>query len=402
MNIHEYQAKKIFKRFGINVPFGLIAYTPNEAKESAIRISETGPWVVKAQIQSGARDIGKFSDKRAGKKGGIRLSKSPDEVFENADEMLENMLITNQTGKKGRLVSRIYVEEFVKTIEKFYFGLVVDWFSASVVLLISPISDKDDSGIEKLIMNKSDSILKVNLGMQKEINSNQLEEIIEFTNLSVNKRTLKLFINNALKIFYSYDATMLEINPIGITKKGEIYALDAKIVFDNNALYRHSDILKLVDEAEIEERELIASKFGFQYRELNNGIGIISNGDGLALNIINEATKIGLDTACFLNLKGGVDRDKIAASIKLIMTNPKVDGIFINILGGFLRCNLIADGILTVANDLGLNIPLVARFEGTNREEAANILQKSGLSLLLANDTASGLNMLKDAIEEDL
>lgn len=402
MNIHEYQAKKIFKRFGINVPSGLIAYTPNEAKESALQISETGPWVVKAQIQSSSRDVGKFSDKRAGRKGGIRFSKSIDEVFENADEMLENMLITNQTGKKGRLVSRIYVEEFIKSIEKFYFGLVIDWFSASVVLLVAHISDKDDSGIEKLVTDKANSILKINLGMQKEINSDQIQQVSDFMSSSVCKRTLKSFINKALKVFYSYDVTMLEINPIGITKKGEIYALDAKIVFDNNALYRHSDVSKLVDEAEIEERELIASKFGFQYRELNSGIGIISNGDGLALNIINEANKIGLDTACFLNLKGGVDRDKISASIKLIMTNPKVDGIFINILGGFLRCNLIADGILTVANDLGLNIPLVARFEGTNRAEAESILQKSGLSLLLANDTLTGLNMLKEAIEEDL
>lgn len=402
MNIHEYQAKKIFKHFGINVPSGLIAYTPNEAKESAAQISKTGPWVVKAQIQSGARDVGKFSDKRAGKKGGIRLSKSLDEVFENADEMLENMLITNQTGKKGRLVSKIYVEEFVKSVEKFYFGLVVDWFSASVVLLVAPVSDKDDSGIEKLVMNKADSIFKLNLGMQKEIDNNQLSQVLEFMNSIVSVENLKSFINKALNVFYRYDATMLEINPIGITKKGEIYALDAKIVFDNNALYRHTDIIKIVDEAEIEERELIASRYGFQYRELNSGIGIISNGDGLALNIINEASKLGLDTACFLNLKGGVDRDKIAASIKLIMTNPKVDGIFINILGGFLRCNLIADGILTVANDLGLNIPLVARFEGTNREEAVNILQKSGLSLLLATDTITGLNMLKDAIEEDL
>ena len=157
----------------------------------------------------------------------------------------------------------------------------------------------------------------------------------------------------------------------------------------------------MVDEAEIEERELKALKFGFQYKELDSGIGIIVNGDGLALNTINEAKNINLDTACFLNLKGGVDRDKIAESIKLIMTNPKVDGIFINILGGFLRCNLIADGILNVANDLGLNIPLIVRFEGTNKDEATEILNKSNLSFLIAEDTASGLNMLKRAIEED-
>ena len=195
---------------------------------------------------------------------------------------------------------------------------------------------------------------------------------------------------------------MLEINPIGITKDGEIWALDAKLCFDRNALYKHPEITKMADDSEVSERELVALKNGFQYKELNSGIGIIVNGDGLALNTINEAHNIGLDTACFLNLKGGVDREKIAASIKLIMTNPKVDGIFINIIGGFLRCNLIADGILNVADDLGLNIPLVVRFEGTNKFEATEILNKSNLPLLIAEDTLTGLDMLKRAIEEEL
>ncbi len=402
MNIHEYQAKKILKKFGLSVPYGLVAYTPEEAKDAAQRISENGPWVVKAQIQAGSREIGKFSDKRAGKKGGIRLSKTLDEVFENADEMLENMLITNQTGAKGRLVSRVYVEEYIKTANKFYIGLVVDRVSASVILLIAPVEEKDDEDIVKRAIETPDKILKLNLGIQKEIKSAQLRDITEFMNVDINPKDLKLFLNRMLKVFYSHDATMLEINPIGINKKGEIWPLDAKITFDSNALYRHQDIMKLTDEAEIEEREQTASKYGFQYKELDSGIGIIVNGDGLALSTINEAKKTGLDTACFLNLKGGVDRDKIAASIKLIMTNPRVDGIFINILGGFLRCNLIADGIITVANDLGLNIPLVARFEGTNKDEATDILQKSGLALLIANDASEGLSMLKNAIEEDL
>lgn len=402
MNIHEYQAKKIFKDFGIRVPNGLVAYTPNEAKDCALRISETGPWVVKAQIQAGSRYIGKFSDKRAGRKGGIRLSKTLDEVFENADEMLENLLVTNHTGAKGRLVSRVYVEEYIKVSKKFYLGFVVDCTSASVILLIAPVTEDTQNDIVKLAIEHPEIILKVNLGLQRELNAAQLKEISQFLDDFCSVKELKSFLNKALKVFYNYDATMLEINPIGISKNGEIWALDAKIIFDTNALYRHPDILKLTDEAEIDERELTAYKYGFQYKELENGIGIIVNGDGLALNIINEAQRLGMNTACFLNLKGGVDRDKIAASIKLIMTNPKVDGIFINILGGFLRCNLIADGILAVANDLGLNIPLVARFEGTNKQEATDILKKSGLSLLIADDTLSGLKILNDAVKEDL
>lgn len=402
MNIHEYQAKNIFKRFGIRVPLGFIAYTPNEAKDCAQKISETGPWVVKAQIQAGSRYIGKFSDKRAGRKGGIRVSKTIDEVYENADEMLENLLITNHTGAKGRLVSRVYIEEFIKTVKKFYFGLVVDRTSASVILLIAPFTEDTQNDIVGLAIEHPDAILKINLGLQREITTEQLKEILQFLQSELSSKELRTFLNKALKVFYSYDATTLEINPFGISKNREIWALDAKIIFDSNAMYRHPDILKLTDEAEIDERELTAYKYGFQYKELDSGIGIIVNGDGLALNIINEAKRQGMDTACFLNLKGGVDRDKIAASIKLIMTNPKVDGIFINILGGFLRCNLIADGILAVANDLGLNIPLVARFEGTNKQEATDILKKSGLSLLLAEDTQTGLDILKNAVKEDL
>ena len=402
MNIHEYQAKKIFKKAGINVPYGLVAYTPAEAKSAAEKISEFGPWVVKAQIQAGSRDVGKFSDKRAGRKGGIRLSKTLDEVYENADEMLENLLVTNQTGAKGRLVSRVYVEEFIKTVKKFYLGLFVDWVAASTVLLIAPVTEKDDDDIVKLAIDHPDKLLKINLGLQKEIKHEQLSLITDFMQTQLNTTGLKAFLNRMLKVFYSYDATMLEINPIGISKNGEVWALDAKIIFDGNALYRHPDIVKMSDDSETEERELTAAKYGFQYKELESGIGIIVNGDGLALSTINQAQKMGMETACFLNLKGGVDRDKIAASIKLIMTNPKVDGILINILGGFLRCNLIADGIITVANDLGLNIPLVVRFEGTNKNEATEILQKSGLPLSIASDTLEGLTLLKSAIEEDL
>lgn len=402
MNIYEYQAKKIFKDFGVAIPKGIVAYTPHEAKDAAEKISVSGPWIVKAQIQAGSRYLGKFTDKRAGRRGGIRLSKSLEEVFDNANEMLENILITNKTGEKGQLVSRVYVEEYIKAVRKFYFGFVIDRISASVILLLASIKQNDDGDFLDLTEQRDKDVLKINLGLQKTIDAKQVNSIAQFMNCGVNPVSLKNFLNRSLKVFYSYDATLLDISPVGIEKNGDIKALDAKFIFDENALYRHTDILKLSDEASTNHREVVAAKFGFQYRELNNGIGIITNGSELALNIINEAKKNDLDTACFLNVKGGVDRDKIAASIRLIMSNPKVDGIFINILGGFSRCNLIADGIITVANDLGLNIPLVARFEGTNKEEAINILQNSGFPLKLATSTLEGLCLLKDAIEEDL
>lgn len=402
MNIYEYQAKKIFKDFGIPIPTGLVAYTPLEAQKAAQKISSTGPWMVKAQILAGSRNIGKFLDKRAGRKGGIRLSKTLNDVYENADKMLENMLITNQTGAKGRLVSRVYVEEYIKVVKKYYLGFIIDRISASVMLLLTAVNGRTNDDIVILSQQHPENILKLNLGLQKEISANQLSQVIDFMGFRGNHLSLKSFLNKALKIFYHYDATMLEINPFGIDRYGKIWALDAKIVFDQNALYRHQDILKLTDNAGIDEREVIAAKYGFQYKELDHGIGLISNGNGLAFNTMSEAEKQGLCTACFLNIKGGVDRDKITAGIKLIMLNPKVDGIFINILGGFTRCNLIADGIISVANDLGLNIPLVARFEGTNKEEAINILQTSNLSVKIANDTQIGLALLKEAIEEDL
>lgn len=402
MNIYEYQAKRIFKGFGISIPTGMIAYTPQEAKAAALKVSPEGPWIIKAQIQAGARRKGKFLDKRAGKQGGIRLARNIDDVYKNADEMLENTLVTSQTDAKGRLVSRVYIEEYIKTTKKFYLGIVADRISASAMLLLMPIAENDDEDILDKTIRNTGNVLKIDLGLHKTITSAALQKAIEFIKYTGDVALLKAFFNKALKIFYANDATMLEINPAGIQKDGHIWALDAKIMFDDNALYRHNDILKLNDEVGIDERESTASKYGFQYKELDNGIGIITNGSGLALNIINEAQKQNLETACFLNLKGGVDRDKIAASIRLIMTNPTVDGIFINILGGFSRCNLIADGIIAVANDLGLNIPLVARFEGTNKEDAINILQSSGLPLKIAPDTYTGLSMLKEAIEEDL
>lgn len=402
MNIYEYQAKKIFKDFGIEVPNGMVAYTPHEAVNVAQKISSTGPWIVKAQIQAGARDTGHFSEKRAGRKGGIRISKTLDDVYKNSDEMLGNMLITSQTDRKGRLVSRVYVEEYVKVSKKYYLGFIIDRISASVILLLAPVTRRFYDDIISISQEEPYNILKINLGLQKELSAKQLDMIIDFMRFQGKVPLLKKFLNKALMLFYKYDATMLEINPFGIGRDDKIYALDAKILFDENALYRHNDILSINNDADVDEREIIARKYGFQYKELDHGIGLISNGSGLAFNTMNEALKQGLCTACYLNIKGGVDRDKITAGIKLIMTNPKVDGIFINILGGFTRCNFIADGIISIANDLGLNIPLVARFEGTNKDEAINILLNSGLAIKLAPDTLTGLALLKEAILEDL
>ena len=371
MNIYEYQAKGIFKKFGVSVPNGLIAYTPLEAQNAAQKLSAEGPWIVKAQVRAGGRNIGKFKDRRAGKKGGIRLSKTCGEVYANADEMIENRLVTAQTGNRGLLVSRVYVEEYIKTSQKFYLSLVVNSATASVMLLLAPVTQKGDDDIIEMATHTPAKLLNIDLGFEKSISTTALSQIADFMQYKGAKSRIKSFLNKLLDIFYGYDAIKLEINPIGIDKDNTLWALDAKIVFDDNALYRHPDILRLRPMAEIEEREVVVAKCG-------------------------------LEIACSLNIKGGVDRDKIAASIKLIMTNPSVDGIFIDIVGGFTRCNLVADGIITVANDLGLNIPIVVRFEGTNKDDAVNILNASQLPIQIADSTYSGLMLAKAAIAEDL
>jgi succinyl-CoA synthetase beta subunit len=202
MDIYEYQAKKIFRDFGVSVPYGLIAYTPNEAKEAALKVSHDGPWVVKAQILAGSRDVGKFSDKRAGRRGGIRLSKTIDEVYENADEMLENMLVTNQTGAKGRLVSRVYIEEYIKTIRKYYLGFIIDRITASVILLLTPVAAHMSDDILYMSLQTPNDILKVNLGLQKELSSEQLSSVINFMEYKGKRNHIKSFLNKLLNIFY--------------------------------------------------------------------------------------------------------------------------------------------------------------------------------------------------------
>ena len=244
--------------------------------------------------------------------------------------------------------------------------------------------------------------MRINLGLNEKISSQHIVPIIKFLKLdkSYNKK-LKSFISGIYKAFVDLDATMIEINPVAIDSKNNLTALDAKISFDNKALYRHPDIVKLHDDNEDEYRSLKASKYGFNYRQFDEGsIGCIVNGDGIALSLrdLLHDSKEKMD--CFLNVKGGVDKDRISAGIKIIMTNPKVEGILINILGGFLRCNLVADGIIAAASDVGLNVPLVVRFEGTNKDEAKEILNNSGLPVLLADTMEDCVAKLLKAMEE--
>lgn len=395
MNIHEYQAKKILNKYGITIPKGGIAYTPNEAKRVASAVSFRGPWVLKAQIQSGARKSGYFLEAKAGRKGGIRVIKSRRDIIKNADQMLGSTLVTMQTGPKGKQVGRIYVEAFNKVKKVFYAGLVIDRMIPALTLLVAETADKD---ISDIAINEPEKILKIQLSLHKNVAPKQIQQVLEFLKLSPRSaKSLETFINGLHQAFIENDATMIEINPVGVLANGGLIALDAKISFDDNALYRHKDIKMLHEE---NDRELQAAKYRFSYSEFDGNIGCIVNGDGLAMAVMDILHAKGMGVACSLNVKGGVDKDKIASGIKIIMTNPRVEGILINILGGFLRCNLIADGIIAAASEVGLNVPLVVRFEGTNKDEAKEILKHSKLPIIIADEMEEAADALINAVEE--
>lgn len=398
MNIHEYQAKKILQSYGIKVPEGAIAYTPGEAKRGAQRVAPHGPWMMKAQIQSGARAGGHFLEKKAGRKGGIRLIKHRKDIFTEAEKMLGATLVTKQTGDKGKTVSKVYVEKYYNTKHMFYAGLIINRNIPCITLLITAST----TNMLELAVNEPEKILYTNLGLDDKITDEQIDKILSFLHLDKKYRSgLSDFINQMHKAFLELDAIMMEVNPVGIDEEDNLIALDAKISFDDNALYRHPDILQLHDDSEEDDSSLKAAQYGFGYYKLDGGsIGCIVNGDGVALSMADMINAYGEQMACFLNVKGGVDKDKISAGIKLIMTNPRVEGILINILGGFLRCNLVADGIIAAASEVGLNVPLVVRFEGTNKDEAKDILGSSGLPVTQAESMEEAVEKLVKIMQE--
>lgn len=399
MNIHEYQAKKILSEYGIKIPKGGIAYTPTEAKKVALKASARGPWMLKAQIQSGARNLGYFIEKTAGSEGGIRRIDYRRDIRSQAEQMLGATLVTIQTGPQGKFVGRLYVEAYLDVVKKFYLGLAVDRVKASLTLLAALVENDD---ITNMAINSPDSILRVPLDLDGETTPEQVRQVSKFLKLSAKAASnLGTLINGMHRAFLEQEATMIEINPVGVLRSGELMALDAKISFDDNALYRHADVLRLKDDYEASERELQAAKDKFTYSEFEGSVGCVANGNDAAMATMDMLRQKGVGTACFLNVKGGVDKDKIASGIKIIMTNPRVEGILINILGGFLRCNLIAEGIVSVASDVGLNVPLVVRFEGTNKDEAKDILQKSKLPVIMAETTEEAATLLVKAMEDN-
>ena len=320
------------------------------------------------------------------------------EIAAVAEQMLGNTLVTIQTGPRGKKVNKIYVEAFQKVKANFYLGLTVNRITAELVLLVA---DVPDGNIIKVALNHPDDILHLSLSTSDSVSASQIQNIMDFLKLPRRlAHHLEKLVNGLHRAFLDLDATMIEINPVGVLPGGELCALDAKISLDDNALFRHQNIAVLRDDSDLGERELQAQRYKFTYHEFDGTVGCIVNGDGVALSVMDLLKDHGSGAACFINVKGGVDKDKIANGIKLIMTNPRVEGILLNILGGFVRCNLIADGIIAAASEAGLNVPMVIRFEGTNKDMAREILNNSHLPVVWADTQEDAVEQLLKLMRE--
>ena len=380
MNIHEYQAKKILKEFGLTVPAGIIIFSENEIKEKIKKFNKKN-FVLKAQIHSGGR----------GKAGGIKLVNNIDVLFKEIKNMLGKTLITNQTGPKGKTVKRVYVEEATEIDKEFYLSCLVDRKTAKIVFISSSQGGMD---IEKVALKNPEKIIKTKVSLNEKINKKDLENIIKpFSLKEFQKKEANNLINSLLKILKERDASLIEINPLIISKNGKLMCLDAKMNFDDNAIFRQKEILEMRDLDEEDPTEVEASKHDLSYIKLNGSIGCMVNGAGLAMATMDIIKLYGSEPANFLDVGGGASKEKVSAAFKIILSDSNVKGILINIFGGIMRCDVLAQGVVDAAKETNLSIPLVVRLAGTNEESGKEILKKSNLKIISAND-------LKDAAKK--
>jgi succinyl-CoA synthetase beta subunit len=396
MNIHEYQAKSLLQKFGVAVPKGGVAYTPQEAEKVAKGLA--GPvYVVKAQIHAGGRGAGHFADNPSGK-GGVRVVKSTDDVAKAAADMLGHVLVTKQTGPKGREVKRIYVEEGCDISRELYLGMLIDRKTSRITVMASTEGGME---IEEVAAKHPEKILRVAIdpvtGMQG-FHARELAFGLGLEGKQVAAATK--FMLGMYKAFTSLDASIVEINPLVITGAGEVIALDAKMNFDDNALFRHQDVEEMRDEAEEDPIELEAAKHLLNYVKLDGNIGCMVNGAGLAMATMDIIKLYGASPANFLDVGGGATKERVTAAFKLILSDAHVEGILVNIFGGIMRCDVIAEGIVAAAREVSLHVPLVVRLEGTNVKLGKEILAKSGLPILSADDLADAAAKITKAVKE--
>jgi succinyl-CoA synthetase beta subunit len=387
MNIHEYQAKQVLKAYGVPVAKGLPAFTVDEAVKAAETLG--GPvWVVKAQIHAGGR----------GKAGGVKVVKSIDEVRTEAKRLLGSTLITHQTGPQGKVVQRLYIEEGSGIDKEFYLALLVDRETSRLAFVVSTEGGMD---IEKVAHDTPDKIVNVSIDPATNICPHHVRAIAKALKLPLGgpqQKQLAKLISELHRAFIEKDMSLLEINPLILTKAGDILCLDAKINFDSNALDRHPDIKELRDVAEEDPKEIEASKFDLSYVALDGTIGCMVNGAGLAMATMDIIKLYGSEPANFLDVGGGASKEKVAAAFKIITADPRVKGILVNIFGGIMKCDIIAEGVVAAVKEVGLQVPLVVRLEGTNVELGKKILRDSKLNVIPADDLDDAAQKIVKAV----
>ena len=387
MNIHEYQAKSLMAKFGVAVPRGAVAYTPNEAEEAAKSLGGS-IWAVKAQIHAGGR----------GKAGGIKLARSLTEVREAAQALLGRTLVTHQTGPQGKEVKRVYVEAGCDIARELYLGILIDRASSRVVVMAST---EGGTEIETVAAKTPEKIIRVTIDPASGLMPYHARQIAYGLGLEGDQVSpATKFIAAMYRAFIDLDASIVEINPLVVTRTGEVMALDAKMNFDDNALFRHKDVEALRDESEEDPSELEAAKHGLNYIKLDGNIGCMVNGAGLAMATMDIIKLYGGSPANFLDVGGGATRDRVTTAFKLILSDPHVEGILVNIFGGIMRCDVIAEGVVAAAKEISLGVPLVVRLEGTNVELGKKILRESGLPIVSADNLADAAEKIVKAVKE--
>ena len=385
MNIHEHQAKQILKQFGVVVPEGVFGFTVKDLIEKCKSL-KTDKYVLKAQIHAGGR----------GKAGGVKILDSLDELEKSAKELLGKKLVTHQTGPAGREVKRLYVEVSSNIEKEFYLSCLVDRASSKIAFISS---DQGGMDIEKVATESPNKIITTKVKLFDEISVEECEKIIKIFNLegSAKDEAISL-IKSIYKMFIKTDANMVEINPLILTKEKRIICLDAKVNFDSNALFRHPEILELRDLNEEDPAEIEASKHDLAYIKLDGSIGCMVNGAGLAMATMDIIKLYGEEPANFLDVGGGASKEKVSAAFKIILSDKNVKGILINIFGGIMRCDVLAQGVVDAAKEININVPLVVRLAGTNFKEGKEILDNSGLKLISAENLDDAAKKIIEAI----
>jgi succinyl-CoA synthetase beta subunit len=397
MNIHEYQAKELLAKFGVPVPAGHAAMSVDEAISAAAGLP--GPlYVVKAQIHAGGRGKGKFKELGPDAKGGVRLARTLQEVEAAAKDMLGNTLVTIQTGPEGKQVNRLYVTDGVDIAKEFYLALLVDRATGRIAVVASTEGGMD---IETVAHDTPEKIQTITIDPATGLMPHHGRAIAAALELEGDlAKQAQNVLAKLYEAFLGTDASQIEINPLAVTDDGKLLVLDAKVGFDSNAMFRHPDLMELRDESEEDPMELEASKYDLAYIKLDGDIGCMVNGAGLAMATMDIIKLNGAFPANFLDVGGGASKEKVTAAFKIILSDPAVKGILVNIFGGIMRCDIIADGIIAAAKEVNLSVPLVVRLEGTNVEEGKRLLAESGLPIVAANDLGDAARKIVAQVKE--